>query len=231
MRDDKKDEAYIEFAEKLPATSAIVKYNSTDVAGTLIESNWILSAAHVAETIKEGQKLILSKDSLEIEKIVIHPGWLENGRPEDIALIKIKKTVSEVNPIALYKNRNESGQEVIVAGNGDFGTGLTGPKGNDGKFRAATNLVEEATNEYLIWDFDDPRENPDKVTRLEGISGPGDSSGPAFIKVDNAYLIAGISSGQSTDATDGKEGRYGVTEYYTRVSTYIAWIEQTISNE
>jgi len=38
-------------------------------------------------------------------------------------------------------------------------------------------------------------------------------------------VIAGISSGQSTRATDGHPGRYGVTEYYTRVSRYVAWIE------
>lgn len=230
IRHDKKDNAYIEFAKSLPVTSAIVKYNSTDVAGTLIRPNWILSAAHVAEFVEEGQRVILGKDSLVVEKIIIHPGWLDNGRPEDIALIRVKNKISGVNPISLYKNRDEMGQEVIVAGNGDFGTGETGPTGNDGKFRAATNLVDEATNEYLIWDFDDPREHPDKVTLLEGISGPGDSSGPAFIKVDNKYLIAGISSGQSTNTTDGKEGLYGVTEYYTRVSTYINWIEQTIAD-
>lgn len=64
---------------------------------------------------------------------------------------------------------------------------------------------------------------------LELGCGPGDSSGPAFIRKGNDYFIAGISSGQSTSATGGREGVYGVTEYYTRVSTYIGWIEETIS--
>lgn len=228
-RHDKADEEYIKLAQQLPVTSAIIKYNSTDVAGTLITPGWILSAAHVAEYIKEDQKLIRNEDSLIVEKVVIHPGWLENGRPEDIALVKLKTPVSDHPPVKLYRDRDETGKEVIVIGNGDYGTGLSGPAGNDGKFRAGTNLIDEATGEYLIWGFEDPRENPEKVTLLEGISGPGDSSGPAFIKIGNKYYIAGISSGQSTSATDGKEGLYGVTEYYTRVSSYIDWIEKTIS--
>ena len=41
-------------------------------------------------------------------------------------------------------------------------------------------------------------------------------------------MLVGVSSGQSTRATGGREGRYGVTEYYVRVSSYLDWIEQTI---
>jgi len=228
-RHDVDDSAYLNFAQQLPVTANVVKYNSTDVAGTLISPQWVLSAAHVGETIKKNQKLILGKDSIEIEKIIIHPGWLEHERPEDIALIKLKKPVANAAVIELYKGRDEKDKEVIVVGNGDFGTGLTGPRGNDGKFRAATNLVDDTTEYYLTWKFTDPRNDPKRATKLEGISGPGDSSGPAFIKVNGKYLLAGISSGQSTKATNGKEGFYGVTEYYARVSTYIKWIEKNIS--
>jgi secreted trypsin-like serine protease len=228
-RHDIEDDAYIKFAQELSIISNIVRYNSTDVAGTLITPQWILSAAHVAETIKYDHKLIIAKDSVSIEKIVIHPGWIENGRPEDIALIKLKDSISNFISIELYTKRDEIGKEVIIVGNGDFGTGLTGPKGNDGKFRAATNLIDDATNDYLIWGFEDPRIEIERITSLEGISGPGDSSGPAFIKIGDKYFIAGISSGQNTNATDGKEGLYGVREYYTRVSSYIQWLEEIIS--
>ena len=230
-RHDKADEEYIELAKRLPVTSAVIKYNSTDVAGTLITQQWILSAAHVAEYIKEDQKLVWGEDSLIVEKVVLHPGWLENGRPEDIALVKLKTPVADSTPVKIYRDRDEKGREVFIVGNGDYGTGISGPAGNDGKFRAGTNIIDRVTDDYLIWEFEDPREKPDKVTLLEGISGPGDSSGPAFIKNDSTYYLAGISSGQSTDATGGKEGLYGVTEYYTRVSTYVNWIEQTISTE
>lgn len=230
IRHDTPDEAYLAFAEQLPVTSAIVRYNATDVAGTLITPEWILSAAHVAETIKPGQMLLVGRDdTVEVETILLHPGWIEDGRPEDIALIRLAHPVSGIQPVALYTDRDEHGKGVILAGNGDFGTGRTGPQGNDGKMRAATNRVDQATQTYLTWRFDDPDAHPERATELEGISGPGDSSGPAFIEVEGRYLLAGISSGQSTRATNGQEGRYGVTEYYTRVSTYRQWVRETMA--
>lgn len=225
IRHDVSEKAYIEFAENLPVTNTIVKYNSTDLAGTLIAPQWVLSAAHVAETIKDDHKLIVDGDSIGIAKIIIHAEWDENGRP-DIALIKLNKKVDNVEPIKLYRKSDEVGKEVIVAGIGNFGTGITGVEGNPGTMRAATNLVDGSTSDaqYLFWEFDSP--DSKKVTKLEGISGPGDSSGPAFIKVGDTYYVAGVSSAQSTRATGGKEGLYGVTEYFTRVSTFVEWIEQ-----
>lgn len=229
IRHDVPEEAYVHFAEELPVTTAVIRYNSSDVAGTLIAGNWILSAAHVAETIRPGQQLITAEgDSVEVEQVYLHPGWVENGRPEDVALVKLTRPITGIPTVDLYRSRDEVGMEVVVIGNGDYGTGRTGPLRNDGKMRAATNRVDDATEDYLMWNFDDPEHFPEKATRLEGISGPGDSGGPAFIRNEGVLLLAGISSGQSTSATNGQEGRYGVTEYYTRVSTYYDWVIETI---
>lgn len=229
-RHDTGDDAYLTFAEELPVTSTVVQYNVTDVAGTLIAPEWLLSAAHVAETITSGQMLLTNRgDSVEVAEVVLHPGWMEDGRPEDIALIRLATPIVDVDPVELYTGRGERGREVVVVGNGDFGTGRTGPVGNDGRMRAGTNRVDDATENYIVWQFDDPRKHPEKTTKLEAISGPGDSGGPAFIQVDGTYQVAGVSSGQSTAATNGQEGRYGVTEYYTRVSTYQEWIWSVIA--
>ncbi len=225
VRHDTPEQEYIAFAKELSVTESIVLYNNTDVAGTLIGEQWVLSAAHVAETIPEGHKLIIGTDSVGIEKIIIHPGWSENGRP-DIALIKLKRKVSHVKPVKLYTEREEVGKKVIIAGIGNFGNGVKGIEGNPGIMRAATNIVDGSTDDtqYLYWLFDKP--GTKKVTPLEGISGPGDSSGPAFLKIKKHYYLIGISSAQSTRATGGVEGLYGVTEYYTRVSTFIDWINE-----
>tara|TARA_R110002096_G_scaffold116719_3_gene252903 strand:+ start:5262 stop:6452 length:1191 start_codon:yes stop_codon:yes gene_type:complete len=227
IRHDVPEKAYIEFARELPVTDAIVMYNSTDLAGTLISDQWVLSAAHVAETIKDGHKLIINGDSVGIEKIIIHPEWESNNRP-DIALIKLKRKIENVKPIPLYTLKDEIDKEVIVAGIGDFGTGKTGVEGKPGIMRAATNLVDGVSSDgqYLFWLFDSP--DNERVTDLEGISGPGDSSGPALIVKNNTYYIAGVSSAQSTRATNGVEGMYGVTEYFTRVSQYVNWIQENI---
>lgn len=229
-RHDVPDQAYVDLAAELPVTAAVVRYSATDVAGTLIAPEWILSAAHVAETMEPGQRLItMNGDSVEVGRVVLHPGWVENGRPEDLALIELVRPIDDAMVAAIYRGRDEVGKEVVIIGNGDHGNGRTGPVGNDGNIRAATNLIDDATDAYLTWAFDDPERVPERATPLEGISGPGDSGGPAFVRIGGELLLAGISSGQSTSETGGREGRYGVTEYYTRVSTYHEWIRATIS--
>jgi secreted trypsin-like serine protease len=71
----------------------------------------------------------------------------------------------------------------------------------------------------LVFRFDAPPGGTD----LEGISGPGDSGGPALIERDGRWQVIGVSSGQDANATS-REGVYGVTEYYTRVSSYLSWL-------
>lgn len=164
----------------------------------------------MAETLNAGDALLASTgDSVTVERVVLHPGWLENGRPEDIALIRVTQPVSEVPLVALYIDRDEHRKEVIITGNGDFGTGRTGPQGNDGTMRAATNRIDGVRADDLSWQFDDPRTHPERTTKLEGINGPGDSGGPAFIHGNGEDLLAGLSSGQSTDATHGRKAGMG----------------------
>jgi secreted trypsin-like serine protease len=61
---------------------------------------------------------------------------------------------------------------------------------------------------------------------LEGISGPGDSGGPALIGRNNELYIVGISSNQEGEGH--KKGTYGVIEYYTRISSYYNWLVKTM---
>ena len=89
----------------------------------------------------------------------------------------------------------------------------------------------------LAFDFDAP--NSGKALSLEGVSGPGDSGGPAFIETDEGLKVAGISSYSSypTEKMDAlaREGKlpiqaYGTVEHYTRVSQRLEWIKTVISN-
>ena len=65
------------------------------------------------------------------------------------------------------------------------------------------------------------------MTPLEGISGDGDSGGPALLTAEETLYVAGISSYQ--DENSYGLGTYGVKEYYVRVSQYAGWIEQVQS--
>ncbi len=61
---------------------------------------------------------------------------------------------------------------------------------------------------------------------LEGVSGNGDSGGPAFEMINGRYYLLGISS--RADSWFKKMGEYGVNEVYTRVSYHADWIDNVM---
>lgn len=195
---------------------------AADGEGTLIHPRWVLTAAHVAAGIRHGHRVTIGDDVHLVDSIVLHPDW-EDGGPNDIALLRLATPVRAIQPAVVYRDSAEAGREIVIVGYGDIGTGLTGPQSNDRRVRGATNRVDEASAYWLKFLFDAPDSRG--TTSLEGVSGPGDSGGPAYLRDAGREVIVGVSSGQSSRATGGRPGRYGVTEYYTRVSRYVDWIE------
>ena len=63
---------------------------------------------------------------------------------------------------------------------------------------------------------------------LEGVSGPGDSGGPAYITVDDKLYSIGVSAWQNTEPTGWEEGKYGVIENYSRIAFFREWIVNTV---
>jgi len=235
IRHDVDDSAYQEFGKQFAESVCYLnlREDTPDGHGTVIDSNWVLTAAHCAVEIQEKLEddevhlITFAGVDYQIEEVILHPEWMEN-EAFDIALVKLDRPVKKGDIIPVYRGENELDREVIVVGKGDIGTGKTGIQGNDGHLRAGTNRVEQATDYWLKWTFDDPAEQPERVTRLEGISGPGDSGGPAFMEVGDSLFVVGISSAQSTRNSGGVEGVYGVLEYYTRVSRYADWIDDNM---
>lgn len=230
-RHDKDDADFIELAKRFQ--KVMCHLNLPDCEGTIIDDNWAVSAAHcsieIQEKLKRGEKhfVIINEMEFEVDRVIIHRKW-KKDEAYDIALLHFKGKPIGIMHAELYKTEDEMDKIVYMVGKGDKGDGLIGINGNDGILRAATNKVEEATDYWLKWTFDNPDTQSNYLTEYEGISGPGDSGGPAFILRGEKIYIAGISSGQSTKNSGGIEGVYGVKEYYTRVSQYIKWIERKI---
>jgi secreted trypsin-like serine protease len=203
-----------------------------DCMATFLNKRWIITAGHCAEVVtarmnKSGRHEIEFRGELfEVEKVYLHPRYVNDRSIEDIALIKLRVPVPRVQAIEVLSGPLYMNEPLVVAGYGDIGTGKTGPAGNDAKLRAGTNVIDRVSDQWVRFRFDAP-ESPN-ATDLEAISGPGDSGGPALVRRSGKYFIVGISSRQSTAATNGREGLYGVTEFYAHAPTYNAWISTTL---
>nr|WP_321245966.1 trypsin-like serine protease [uncultured Psychroserpens sp.] len=226
VRHDVADEKFIALGKEYPQICHL-----SDGEATLIRKNWVVTAAHPAvllyQELENGKvpKVIIESKEYDVKKVILHPNFQMNETfiKNDIALIQIDGNITNIPFAKLYDKQNEKGQNITIVGRGDFGTGLTGPQKWDKITRAATNKIDETKNEWIIFNFDSP--DSEFTTILEGVSGPGDSGGPAFIDFKDVRYIVGVSSHQ---LDNGKEGVYGVTEYYTRISFYKKWIEKHI---
>lgn len=196
-----------------------------DCPATLIAPQWAITAGHcasaprIAEALAAGgaHAVTIAGAGNAIDRVVQNP----NGA--DVALLHLAQAVGGVEGVPLYSGNDEIGRTVIMVGWGDTGDGVRGITGPDGRFRRATNVVDRAEADLLSWTFSEPGVDGSDATPLEGISGPGDSGGPAFIEADGALMLAGVSSAQ--DPMAHARGSYGVREYFVRVSAVRAWIE------
>ena len=219
VRHDKDEKLYRELGSTYPAAVSILP----DGSGVLVGSDWVLTAAHVARGVSgRNPRVEANGGEYDVARIYIHPEWTHG--PHDIALMKLKRPVDGIDPVKLYDGTDEVGMEVTFVGRGDFGTGLTGPIEMDRVKRAATNIVDGADDDWVMFTFDEPG----KGTELEGVSGPGDRGGPALIVRDGELYTIGVSVFADGD---GGPGRYGVKEGYTRVSTHLGWIEDVLAGK
>lgn len=223
IRHDVADAKYLELATNVPAPVILLRneMGSADGMGTWIAPNWVLTAAHVAESFTVGDK-IGGKQQYRVEEIVMHPDW--QNAPIDVALVKVAQKAEDGRLIAVCAAEDAQGQTVTIVGAGDTGDGRVGPVHGDGKMRAARNIISSVGEHFVAFVFDPP--GSPSALDMEGVSGPGDSGGPAYLSTDEGFCVLAVSSGQDTDSTGGLEGRYGVVEYYSRVDVLGDWIRE-----
>jgi hypothetical protein len=139
------------------------------------------------------------------------------GVHRDIGLLKLAEPVTDITPAVLHASADELGQVVLFIGNGRTGNGLTGPRAGERVMRGAYNVVSEVEPGWVNFVFDAPPNGLD----LEGISGPGDSGGPALVEVDGNWHVIGVSAFND----GGKLCTYGTIEHYGRVSDQREWLD------
>lgn len=219
--------------------------------GVLIAPQWVITAAHTISWQSHIKQVVIHGRAREVERVVIHSGYktppheliqqaMASGEAmlvtvflassDDLALIKLRQAVTDVVPVALYKNSDEPGQVIKIVGRGATATGATGhdPKGpNRTQLRRAFNRITSAHDRWFCYVFDEPA----SALPLEGATGNGDSGGPALIQVNDQWLLAGLAAWKIVhgNVITARPGRYGQTGCNVRLSHYYEWIENVIS--
>jgi len=197
IRHDKDEAEFFKLAERFE--KYMCHLNLPDCEGTMIADQWAISAAHCAVLIKEkfraGRKhfVIINDVEIEVDKVIMYKEW-DNPQTgieslNDIALLHLKTKPAGAKQAKLYVDEDEVDKLVYMVGRGDTGNGLNG-----------VSNVETAVGNWITWTFDHPDTKTKYLTEYEGISGPGDSGGPAFIIKNNQVYLAGISSWQDSEA-------------------------------
>lgn len=224
IRHDVEEQKYAAQVEDFPPLATLY---SIGVHGTLIDPEWVVTAGHTVFCLEPGDKIKVGYHWAEIESRYVHSSYQGDGE-NDIAMLKLKDPMTAIEPAKLYRQFDETNQDIWFIGSGGTGNGLKGQTvsyaENNGKLRKAQNKIERVNQREIFFVFD----RDDKALPLEGVSGNADSGGPAYKRINEDYYLFGVSS--RADSLFKEVGEYGVSEIYSRVSFYADWIDN-VKNE
>jgi secreted trypsin-like serine protease len=226
VRHDVADSKYVVADDDYPALVDL--FSPNDCIGSLVHESYLLTVAHCAVDLREGESLVVNGASHAVAEVILHPMWRERADEYDIALVRFEIPVKSVALLAIYSGSSELGSVIALVGRGVTATGLQGEAGgdSDGNLRRATNTVSAVDDHFIEIIFE--RAGDEGVTDLEGVGASGDSGGPAFIEEDGMTYIAGLNSWG--DGSNGiRVGQYGARDYQTRVSRYLEWLDSVIN--
>ncbi|MBD1936713.1 S1 family peptidase [Microcoleus sp. FACHB-68] len=244
IRHDRSDNDYRTRANLFPSVGRLSLRGPASAwtcSGTLIGSNWLLTAAHCLEDQAANSQNVttgsffIGGNSYSVRGGVKYSGWLNNNRNPtagaDIGLLQLSSNVSNVTAASRFAGTNEALQVGTYVGFGNRGTGLTGQiAGTAGTKRAGENTIANGSvldwsSNLLISDFSDPRIAGSNARNVEYSIAQGDSGGGLFIN----GRLAGVSTVVYNSNGNSMWSDYSDFSLATRVSSFNNWIQNVMS--
>jgi len=112
------------------------------MTGTLIDSQWIVTAAHGTHVLPANYKVEINGQDYYVDAIVPYPQYDPENLNNDIALLKLNKPVKGVTPTGPYILKDETSKHVWFAGSGYTGNGKMGITGPSTSLNHAENIID-----------------------------------------------------------------------------------------